>query len=117
MAVGFFVARESSAKRGYNARWQKARATYLREHPVCAYCARFGRLTPASVVDHVIPHKGDSRLFWDSHNWQPLCAACHDGAKRAEERGGRGGCDLDGLPATPAHHWRANGGGGRNFKP
>ena len=35
-------------------------------------------LTPATVVDHVIPHRGDRKLFWDEQNWQPLCKECHD---------------------------------------
>lgn len=28
--------RASSSKRGYNRRWQKARARYLKAHPLCA---------------------------------------------------------------------------------
>lgn len=40
----------------------------------------------ATVVDHVIPHRGDQALFWDTSNWQPLCRRCHDGRKQAEER-------------------------------
>ena len=36
------------------------------------------KLTPATVVDHIIPHRGDKRLFWDEKNWQPLCKDCHD---------------------------------------
>ena len=37
-----------------------------------------GKLTPATVVDHIVPHRGDPRLFWDEKNWQPLCKECHD---------------------------------------
>ncbi|MGM9590559.1 MAG: HNH endonuclease signature motif containing protein, partial [Faecousia sp.] len=37
-----------------------------------------GRLTPATVVDHIIPHRGDRKLFWDESNWQPLCKDCHN---------------------------------------
>ena len=35
-------------------------------------------ITPATVVDHVIPHRGNKQLFWDEKNWQPLCKSCHD---------------------------------------
>ena len=70
--------------RGYNARWRAARLVFLRKNPLCAECMRNGRLTPATVVDHVIPHRGDQELFWDTNNWQPLCKACHD------EKTGRG---------------------------
>ena len=37
-----------------------------------------GVVTPAAVVDHVLPHRGDWSLFWDESNWQPLCKPCHD---------------------------------------
>ena len=32
----------------------------------------------ATVVDHIIPHRGDQKLFWDQNNWQALCKSCHD---------------------------------------
>ncbi|MBM3114561.1 HNH endonuclease [Jeongeupia naejangsanensis] len=81
--------RGTSAQRGYGSRWQKARATYLRSHPFCVACAARHRLVPANVVDHVVPHRGDQTLFWDTNNWQPLCKSCHD-AKTAREDGGLG---------------------------
>ncbi|MEG0271410.1 MAG: HNH endonuclease signature motif containing protein, partial [Clostridia bacterium] len=61
-----------------DSRWRKARTLYLRKHPLCAECRRNGVLTPATVVDHIVPHRGDERLFWDEANWQPLCKTCHD---------------------------------------
>lgn len=51
---------------------------YLQSNPPCAACMKEGLLTPATVVDHIIPHRGDQRLFWDEHSWQPLCKSCHD---------------------------------------
>jgi len=76
--------RATSTQRGYGSRWQKARATFLGQHPECARCG-----ADATVVDHIIPHKGDQQLFWDTSNWQPLCKRCHD-AKTASEDGGFG---------------------------
>lgn len=70
--------RGNAHQRGYNKQWQKARASFLDAHPFCAECLKNGRHTPATVVDHIIPHKGDKRLFWDRNNWQPLCASCHN---------------------------------------
>ena len=64
--------------RGYNAEWRRARKAFLQKHPLCAECGKAGKLTPATVVDHIIPHRGDKRLFWDENNWQPLCKSCHD---------------------------------------
>ena len=59
-------------------RSSSARENFLQKHPLCEECRKDGRLTPATVVDHIIPHRGDSKLFWDEHNWQPLCKDCHD---------------------------------------
>ena len=64
--------------RGYNAEWRRARKAFLQKHPLCVECGKAGKLTPATVVDHIIPHRGDQRLFWDEHNWQALCKSCHD---------------------------------------
>ena len=67
-----------AAKRGYGSRWQKASKAFLQSHPLCAECRKQGRYTKATVVDHIVPHRGDQKLFWDRSNWQPLCKACHD---------------------------------------
>ena len=71
-------ARASAAERGYDKKWEKARKAFLRRNPLCAACIAEGKLTPATVVDHIIPHRGDKRLFWDEANWQPLCKKHHD---------------------------------------
>jgi 5-methylcytosine-specific restriction enzyme A len=76
--------RPSAAGRGYGPRWRWARAAYLARHPLCVPCQAAGRLAPATVVDHVVPHRGDPVLFWDEANWQGLCKRCHD-AKTARE--------------------------------
>lgn len=69
--------RASAAKRGYGRRWQKARIGFLTKHPLCIMCLAKGRSEPATVVDHIKPHKGDMTLFWDRSNWQPVCTVCH----------------------------------------
>jgi 5-methylcytosine-specific restriction protein A len=50
------------------------------------------RYVKATVVDHIIPHRGDPTLFWDESNWQPLCKKCHDQKTRNEE-------------GTPTYHY------------
>lgn len=82
-------ARPSAHKRGYSGRWQKARRIFLADNPLCVECKKNGRLTEATVVDHIIPHKGDDGLFWDRNNWQALCKECHD-RKTVLEDGGFG---------------------------
>jgi 5-methylcytosine-specific restriction protein A len=98
--------RPSSSDRGYTWDWRKARARFLRQFPLCRMCEQIGRLVPATVVDHIIPHKGDQGLFWDAANWQPLCKPHHDSSKRLQEHGrGVPGCDVDGNPIDVTHRW------------
>lgn len=81
--------RGTATERGYDGRWRKARAAFLRRNPLCVHCEREELVVAATVVDHIIPHKGDSGLFWDELNWQPLCKRHHD-IKTAREDGGFG---------------------------
>ncbi|MDF1600169.1 HNH endonuclease signature motif containing protein [Mesorhizobium sp. YIM 152430] len=76
--------RPSARQRGYTSEWQKARAAFLRMFP---YCRHNGCGRPATIVHHVIPHKGDQRLFWDRGNWLACCKSCHDGPLQRAERG------------------------------
>lgn len=61
----------------YTERWARTSKAFLVKHPLCAECERQGRVTPATLTDHVIPHRGDYKLFWDHNNWQALCVNCH----------------------------------------
>ena len=81
--------RQSAYRRGYNTAWQKASKSFLIKNPFCAECLKRGIHTPSAVVDHIIPHKGNKKLFWDKSNWQALCKQCHD-RKTATEDGGFG---------------------------
>ena len=100
----------------YNYRWQQARLVYLRAHPLCTCheCVAGKRLRLANVVDHIVPHRGDTNLFWDEANWQAMNKRCHD-IKTAGEDGGFGNskgkgspgpaCGADGIPTSRRHHW------------
>lgn len=81
--------RGSAASRGYDSCWQRYRTAYLAKHPLCATCAARDQVTAATDVDHIVPHRGDRRLFWDPTNHQALCGTCHD-RKTAVEDGGFG---------------------------
>ncbi len=72
--------RPNANARGYSSAWQKARVGFLASHPLCE-CG-----SPATVVDHKRPHRGDKVLFWDRNNWAPMCVACHSGRKQSQER-------------------------------
>ena len=89
------------------ARWQKRRKYQLIREPLCRYCAQMGVITPATVADHVEPHRGDEEKFWTGE-LQSLCAICHSGAKQSEEATGRKrGSDVNGVPLDPEHPWNA----------
>ncbi len=79
--------RGTPTQRGYTSRWVRQSEAFRREHPICECpeCTASGIITPSEVVDHIIPHKGDQRLFWDRDNWQALAKSCHD-RKTARER-------------------------------
>lgn len=79
--------RGSAASRGYGAKWRRERADYLRDNPLCVRCLDDEHVVAATVVDHIVPHKGDQKLFWRRSNWQALCKTCHD-RKTATEDGG-----------------------------
>lgn len=57
--------------------WRRASRDYRAANPLCRTCQQSGRDEPVAVVDHIIPHRGNMRLFWSRDNWQPLCLACH----------------------------------------
>lgn len=76
----------SAGARGYSRQWRKASKAFLQTHPLCEKCKAEGRLTKATVVDHVKPHRGNQDLFWDRGNWQALCKHCHDVKTATEER-------------------------------
>jgi len=81
-------------------RWRRARRDYLDAHPFCAFCQKAGRLVAATIVDHIIPHRGDRALFWRTSNWQTLCATCHSSTKQRIEAGDFG-TGEDGWPLSP----------------
>lgn len=73
----------------WTARWKRLRAKQLAEHPLCEICKKAGRVTAATVCDHVEPHHGNEVKFW-SGPFQSLCDAepwrCHSSVKQREEQ-------------------------------
>ena len=78
---------------------------FLSKHPLCVTCRDIGRIVAAEVVDHIIPHRGDRKLFWDRSNWQSLCSRCHNGLKQRQEPEGIMGASvlIAGQPSSPLY--------------
>ena len=72
-------------------------------------CTAIGRVTAATVCDHVEPHRGNADRFWHGKR-QSLCKQHHDSAKQAFERTGIvKGSDIAGRPTDPGHLWNQTG--------
>jgi 5-methylcytosine-specific restriction enzyme A len=86
-----------------SAKWRRIRRIQLLAEPLCRLCAQRGIVTPADVVDHVIPHGGNVNNFW-LNPLQSLCKSCHDAGKRFEDlHGYQRDIGLDGMPIDPRH--------------
>lgn len=100
------MAKAEYAKLYKTKRWQDLRKRKLRTHPWCQCPHHLDQKVPAQVVDHITPHKGNLRLFWDWKNLQSMTKSCHDAAKQTYERSGYWpGCDASGNPIDKDHHW------------
>ena len=69
----------SSRRAGlYDYTWQKLRAAFLAANPLCLFCQRAGRATPAHHVDHIetIADRPELRLVWS--NLRGLCESHHN---------------------------------------
>lgn len=83
--------RLGSHYKGYNHKWRRYRARYLRVNPLCNRCGSFGKTSLATVVDHIKPCDNDNDpLFYEPTNHQPLCRDCHAWKTRVIDRRGFG---------------------------
>lgn len=99
--------RPTFRERGYNSAWSRLSREWRKANPLCVYCERMGKVTPAEVVDHIEPLNGDMTRLLDTTGIQSLCKRCHDSVKQTEEKSGYlRGATKDGLPIDNNHHWR-----------
>lgn len=68
--------RERSSDLYHTYRWTRLSRAFRQSHPLCAECARNGRLKAAEVVDHIVPFPV-CRDFFDESNLQSLCSDCN----------------------------------------
>ena len=72
------------------ARWQRAAKAQLDAEPLCATCLAAGRITPATVCDHIDPGSKLTEEGFFAGPFQSLCDLapwrCHSRVKQLEER-------------------------------
>ena len=66
-------------------RWRAIRSRQLKIEPLCRMCTSKGRVTEATVCDHIEPHRGDLVKFY-AGPFQSLCQSCHSSDKQRMER-------------------------------
>lgn len=80
------------------------RQQQLTKQPLCERCLKAGRITPATVVNHRTPHKGNWSLFIDPNNHESACKPHHDGDIQSEEiHGYSKAIDASGWPVDERH--------------
>ena len=68
--------RERSNDLYHTFRWTRLSRAFRQSHPLCAECARNGRLKAAEVVDHIVPYPVCRDFFYEG-NLQSLCSDCN----------------------------------------
>ncbi|WP_395026584.1 HNH endonuclease [Comamonas odontotermitis] len=76
----------TAAKRITGRRLQQLRKELFEREPLCRPCFRAGRVTLATMRDHIIALE-EGGLDEES-NVQPICADCHDAKSEAERARG-----------------------------
>src|SRR5215510_5194439 len=88
----------------HSARWKRLSRYHRRNNPLCAECLAHGIVTPAQVVDHIVPRAQRPDLTWEPSNWQSLCTSCHNGRKQIiEHKNFSKDIGIDGWPTHPNH--------------
>ena len=58
--------------------WRAVRKLVLhRDAYLCQTCKRQGRITPATIVHHIVPVRYDSKMALEPDNLETMCASCN----------------------------------------
>lgn len=84
-------------------RWRNRAALQMKAHPLCAMCLQRGHIVAATTADHIVPHKGDYKMFWFG-KLQSLCTSDHNRSKQQlENHGYVNDIGTDGWPLDENH--------------
>lgn len=64
--------------------WRALREEKLEQSPICELCETIGLVTPANVVDHIIPIEVNEELKLEPLNLQSLCE--HQGSNNCHRQ-------------------------------
>lgn len=93
-------------------RWRRIRARQLQAEPLCRMCKAAGRITAATVCDHIDPKAKATQQGFYTGPFQSLCDEapwrCHSSTKQMEEtKGYSDAMGPDGNPLDPRHPFNA----------
>jgi 5-methylcytosine-specific restriction enzyme A len=85
----------------HRAALKRVRALQLQLEPLCRECRKTGKLTVASVVDHII-ERSKGGADYDMSNLRSVCTPCHNRITRLSNNrtGGARGKSLEESPCT-----------------
>jgi len=83
---------QTSKRKQFNAKynqavWKKIRIAQLSRQPLCQACTVRGRVTQATVVDHVFPWNQIGEQAFVANIFQSLCPECHSVKTGLEQTG------------------------------
>lgn len=84
--------------------WRAIRAAQLAAEPLCRTCKAQGRITPATVCNHVDKRAKATVAGFFAGPFSSECQPCHDGVIQSDERRVEAGklpwraCGSDGWP-------------------
>lgn len=85
-------------------RWQATRAEQLQREPLCRACKALGRITPATVCNHLNKVAKATVEGFFRGPFSSLCSDCHDaGEQKAESAGYTAEAGADGWPTDERH--------------
>ncbi|MBQ8945362.1 MAG: HNH endonuclease [Lachnospiraceae bacterium] len=80
--------RPGAAQRGYDGKWRKFRAWYIKTHQpcFCTECLKEGQYVMATDLDHIKTVRDHPELRFDPDNINPLCHRHHSEKTQREDR-------------------------------
>ncbi|WP_201780617.1 HNH endonuclease [Sphingomonas sp. Leaf257] len=89
----------STHLRDQSASYRRQRLAIFSAEPLCRYCLARGRVTPATILDHIVALAlGGTN---DIANLAPACRACNDAKAVIEARYAMRGHDITSISLDP----------------